>query len=79
MKIKLKVMQTSTDTRSVVDTKTGQSRVLKISNVLGAAENGDILNCRTFDEKFVIPETGKTFEIDMRRYEKKGMIADVLF
>lgn len=79
MKLKVKVMQTSTDTRSIVDTKTGAARVLRISNVLGSLDNGDILNCRTFDEKFVCPEVGKQLEFDMRRYEKKGMIADVIF
>lgn len=79
MKVKVKVMQTSTDTRSFVDTKTGLNRMVKISNVLGQMDNGDILNCRTFDEKYQLPEVGKPTEIEMRRYEKKGMIADVMF
>lgn len=79
MKVKVKVMQTSTDTRSFVDTKTGQNRQVRISNVLAQMDNGDILNCRTFDDNYKMPDVGKPIEIEIRRYEKKGMIADVLF
>lgn len=79
MKISCKVMAVTTDTRQIVDTKTGLHKTVKITNVLAQDSEGEVLNCRTFKDDFVPPEAGKSWTVDMRRYEKKGLVADVMF
>ena len=79
MKIKLKVIQTATDTRSIVDSKTGATRNLKITNVLASLEDGEMIACRTFKDDYKAPKVGDVIEVEPRRYEKKSMVADLLF
>lgn len=79
MKIKGKVMSATTDTRTFVDTKTGNNRQVKITNVLVQTEDGEVISCRSFDENTVLPVVGKDFILEPRRYEKKGLVAEVVF
>lgn len=77
MVIKGKVLNTTVENREIVD-KMGQRRQLKINSVLVMCPD-EVVNCKTYDERFELPKAGSEFECRVRKYETHGLTGDVLF
>lgn len=79
MKITGEVMNVSTDNRSIVDSKTGQSRDLHITNILLKDSTGEIFACRSFNALSKTPVQGKEYSLEVRKLEKQGLVNNVIF